>query len=75
MGGADLYIVRHNDDGNGVWTGIEIIEADGDGPTERLTDSTAPVEYYTLQGVRVSNPTGGLYIMVKGGKSKKVYIR
>lgn len=74
MGGSDLYLVMNNDDGNGVWTGIEIIEADGDGPTETLTDSNAPVEYYTLQGVRVSNPTGGLYIMVKGGKSKKVYL-
>lgn len=28
--------------------------------------------YYTLQGVRVAQPTNGLYIEVKGGKSRKI---
>lgn len=34
-------------------------------------EEIAPV-YYNLQGVRVENPTPGLYIVVKGSKSSKV---
>lgn len=32
----------------------------------------APEVFYNLQGVRVAQPTSGLYIVVKGNKSKKV---
>ena len=31
--------------------------------------------YYNLQGVEVSNPENGLYIVVRGGKATKEYIR
>lgn len=34
-------------------------------------ESGAPV-YYNLQGVRVANPEGGIFIEVKGGKTRKV---
>ena len=30
------------------------------------------VEYYNLQGVRLSEPKGGVYIEVKNGKATKV---
>lgn len=33
------------------------------------------VEYYNLQGVRVENPSNGLYIKREGGKATKVIIR
>lgn len=46
-------------------TGISGIEADED---------VTPV-YYTPQGVRVDNPSGGLYIVKRGGKVTKEYIR
>lgn len=32
----------------------------------------APVEYYNLQGVRVDNPAGGLFIRRQGNKAEKV---
>jgi len=35
-------------------------------------DNNAPAAYYTLQGVRVSEPANGLYIVVKDGKATKV---
>lgn len=35
-------------------------------------DENAPVEYFNLQGVRVENPTNGLYIMRQGDKVVKV---
>lgn len=48
-----------------VMVGIDSIE----------TDTDAETEYYTLQGIRVSNPGEGLYIMRRGGKTQKVLIR
>ncbi|WP_302591419.1 hypothetical protein [uncultured Muribaculum sp.] len=35
-------------------------------------ESDEPVVYYNMQGVRVDNPTSGLYIMRTGSNSKKV---
>ena len=35
-------------------------------------DANAPVEFFNLQGVRVDNPTNGLYIMRQGDKVVKV---
>ncbi len=45
--------------------GVAGIEAD---------ENVAPV-YYTLQGVRVENPSNGLYIVVRGNKATKQVIR
>ena len=44
-------------------SGIDVILADGD-----------EVEYYNLQGVRVMNPSKGLYIKREGGKTSKVIL-
>jgi len=38
-------------------------------------DANAPVEYYNLNGVRVNNPSSGLYIVRQGTKVSKVVIR
>lgn len=39
-------------------------------------DMNAPVEYYNLQGVKVTNPVkGGMYILKQGKKSTKAIIR
>ena len=43
-------------------SGIENIEA----------DVNTPVEYFNLQGVKVANPSNGLYIRRQGGKTSKV---
>ncbi len=37
-------------------------------------DNNAAVEYYNLQGVRVNNPAGGLYIRRQGNDVKKVIL-
>ncbi len=44
-------------------TGVSVIEA----------ETTLPV-YYNLQGVRVDNPSAGLYIKVEGKKASKVVL-
>jgi tellurite resistance protein len=51
---------------DGTVSGIEGVGADS---------QDAPVEYYNLQGVRVSNPGTGLYIRRQGTKVEKVAIR
>lgn len=38
-------------------------------------DMNAPIEYYNLQGVRVENPSNGLYIIRQGNKATKAVIR
>lgn len=38
-------------------------------------DENAPVEYYNIQGVRVNNPSNGLFIMRQGNNVRKVYIK
>ena len=39
-----------------------------------VVDDNAPAEYYNLQGVKVDNPTNGLYIKKQGGKATKVIL-
>lgn len=36
------------------------------------SDIAAPTEYYNLQGIKVANPTSGLYISKQGDKTRKV---
>lgn len=39
-----------------------------------FVDDTAPVEYYNLQGIRVINPSNGIYIKKQGEKIDKVLL-
>lgn len=49
----------------GTPTGIDAIESD---------DTAAPV-YFNLQGVRVNNPSNGIYIVVRGNKVTKEILK
>ncbi len=40
-----------------------------------VDNENAPVEYYNLQGVKVANPSNGVFIKVQGKKATKVYIK
>ena len=40
-----------------------------------VADENAPVEYYNLQGVRVNNPEGGVYIRRQGNTVTKVLVK
>lgn len=46
-----------------------------DGITDITNDENAPVEFFNLQGVRVAEPTTGLYIRRQGSKATKVYVK
>lgn len=53
-----------------VFPGADGVEAIGS------DDANAPVEYFTLQGVRIDNPEAGqLVIKRQGGKAQKVIVR
>lgn len=46
--------------------------------TTSISTITAPVieaGYYDLRGIRVANPSNGLYIRVENGKATKVYVK
>lgn len=62
----DIFTSPHARIGYMGTVGINTIE-------EPETD--AMPEYYNLQGMRVNNPTTGIFIMKKGNKTSKVYIR
>lgn len=51
-------------------TGIEDVIA-----PETSDDADAPVVFYNLQGMRVENPSNGIYIRVQGKTTTKVYIK
>ena len=42
---------------------------------EVVEDMNAPVEYYNLQGVKVANPSNGIFIKVQGTKATKIHIK
>jgi hypothetical protein len=47
-------------------SGIEGVAAD---------NSNAPVEFYNLQGVRVANPTAGIYVKRQGNSATKILVK
>ena len=55
---------------------ILIDEAETVGIETAVSDdnTTAPVEYYNLQGIRVDNPASGVYIRRQGTSTAKVLI-
>ncbi len=40
-----------------------------------IENSDAPIEYYNLQGVKVANPSNGIFIKVQGNKASKVLVK
>lgn len=52
-------------------TGVEDVIADGAISSD---DANAPVVYYNLQGVRVENPSNGIFIRVQGKKTEKIML-
>lgn len=74
------YTVRSSYDGNVPENREHVVFSDyydviAAGVTDVEVDENAPVEYYNLQGVRVENPTTGLYIRRQGNSVSKVVIR
>ncbi len=74
------YTVRSSYDGNVPENREHVVFSDyydviAAGVTDVEVDENAPVEYYNLQGVRVANPTTGLYIRRQGNSVSKVVFK
>jgi hypothetical protein len=76
--GTDYYLMfygnmnynAHYTKFSSLTTDIKTVKA-----KDEALDPNAPVEYYNLQGVRVSNPENGIYIRRQGNKATKVVIK
>ena len=68
--GNFLGFFEYNVDGK-IITGFRL---DGSGVKDVAVDANAPVEYYNLQGVRVAEPTNGIYIRRQGNTASKVLV-
>lgn len=55
----------------------QIIEAPGETITsvDFMIEDEAPAEYYNLQGIKVNNPNGGIFIKKQGNKVSKVVLK
>ena len=40
-----------------------------------VIDNNIPAEYYNLQGIKVANPSNGVFIKLQGEKASKVYVK
>ena len=63
---TDIFTFKHARIGGTLTGAVSEISVDND---------AAPVEWYTLQGVRVDNPGAGLYIRRCGDKDTKHLIK
>ncbi len=54
---------------------LDDIPLPGDGIADIESDSQAPVEYFNLQGIRVDNPSAGIYIRRQGSTATKVVVK
>lgn len=79
-----VYYTGEYNGGNGDGGNGEGGDGEGDGGNEgpgssavsSLDSDNAPVEYYTISGVKVNNPVkGGLYIIRQGNKSSKAILK
>ncbi|MDE6276505.1 MAG: hypothetical protein K2M06_00170, partial [Muribaculaceae bacterium] len=66
VGGRDYYFVATPD---------KLEEKNTSGIETVISGADEQVEFFNLQGMRVSNPTGGIFICRRGSKATKIYIR
>lgn len=75
---ADINICAYpedNDDGDYFYLSFYFDKAEGSAVEAVASESNAPVEFYNLNGVRVVNPSNGIFIRKQGGDVKKVIIK
>lgn len=68
-------VIPHNDGYALNATGIEYDVPVVTGIESIISDENRPVEYFNMQGVRVDNPTKGIYIRKTGASVEKVAVK
>lgn len=64
--------VKRNIVNSSKWIDEALAKADISAPAEDYEDLNATPEYYDLRGIKVANPTNGIYIMRRGTKTQLV---
>ncbi len=54
---------------------ITVTTKESTGIEDVINDNNAPIEYYNLQGIKVTSPQNGIYIRCQGNNAQKVYIK
>lgn len=70
-----VYVAIGQVGGKGAYGGMFTVTTGDAGFADIINDNDAPAVYYNLQGVRVSNPDNGIYIVRRGNKVAKELIR
>ena len=65
-------VIFHKADNESL--GLVIYMPEENAVEEIEVDDNTPAVYYNIQGVKVNNPTNGLYIKVQGNKATKVVL-
>ena len=77
--GIEGYGYAHTPHFEGACFTINIPGAGSNGIDDVKADTgnnaNAPVEYFDLQGRRVTNPSAGIYIRRQGSHSSKIYVK
>ncbi len=73
--GTCKLVLPHEEDGEMTPVMVGFFAAEEGGVEGVTVDANAAKEYFNLQGVRVANPSNGLYIVRQGGKTSKVLVK
>ena len=72
---CNITITATNANGEAVSRQFNISIKASSAIDEVMNDEIAPVEYYNMQGVKVENPTNGVYIKKQGNSVSKVILK
>lgn len=74
-----LGLAKDENTGDQYWNPVADFKleklGDGSNVAEIMNDANAPVEYYNLSGMRIENPSNGIFIVKKGNQVSKQVIR
>ena len=77
----NIYMANNyaqNNKHDNLWMLVDMVNvsSEGDaGVAGVIAEENAPVEYFNLQGVRVDNPSNGIFIKRQGSKVSKVVVK
>lgn len=72
-----IYGFIGDDDSDDIYVSFNFDKVNNGGSVgvENVVSDNAPVEYYTISGMKVENPQGGIYIRKQGSEVKKIIIK
>ncbi len=72
---TNIMCVMTNEKFPSLYLMTNFINVTGSGLEEIEISGSEPVEYFNLQGIKVENPTSGIYIRRQGSKTDKILVK